>query len=156
MYKMSEGSREAAQLPGVAACGDLAVVLRPCEVRSADIPPTSQQSLKFPPLVSVLLLFLPRFPSSLPRLICNMCSFNTERRKGGRRGPLLEERELDTIVNLPVDGHHSPVSVYLFIFMRGVSHMGEAGKLEPASLNTQVGGEGEQTKREKWNSENVK
>lgn len=78
-----------------------------------------------------------------------MCSFNTERRKGGGRGPLLEERELDTIVNPPFDGDDSPVSAFFFI--TGVSHIGQ-----PASLNTQLGGEGEETKREKWNSENVK
>lgn len=122
---------------------------------SVDIPPTSQQSLKFPPLVSVLLLFLPRFPSSLPRLICNMCSFNTERRKGGRRGPLLEERELDTIVNLPVDGNDSPVSFFFFYYYWCVTRW-TSWKLQPASLNTQLGGDGEETKREKWNSENVK
>lgn len=64
--------------------------VREREVRSADIPQTSQQSLKFPPLMSVLLLFLPLFPASLcslPRLICNMCSFNTERGKGPLEGP---------------------------------------------------------------------
>lgn len=42
----------------MAACGDVAVVSKGCvrqrapEVQSVDIPQTSQQSLKFPPLVS--------------------------------------------------------------------------------------------------------
>lgn len=55
----------------MAACGDVAVVLGLCEaasskVQSVDIPQTSQQSLKFPPLVSAPLSDRCPCPTSLP------------------------------------------------------------------------------------------
>lgn len=62
-------------------------------VQSVDIPRTSQQSLKFPPLVSALFALLQLFPSSLfvqslagKELICTMCSLTGKGRGGGEDG----------------------------------------------------------------------
>ena len=93
-------SAAAGELLEMAACGDVAVVFKGCVrqrapgVQSVDIPQTSQQSLKFPPLV--LAPLSDQCPSSPPRFALSLLArVNLHHvffsRDGGRVGEVRPE-----------------------------------------------------------------